>query len=313
MRLRFWRKRTPDTAEERRAKAATRGRYTLIPPEGVPLHFQIAGIGARFGAQITDLLITGIFVVALIILLSFGLDAPSELVQSVAVLAFFLIRTPYYALFELLWNGATLGKRMMRIRVVSADGRALTAHAVVVRNLMKEAEVFVPGAMIFAASGMDVWLRLIVAVWILVCLLTPMLNQRRQRLGDIIAGTIVIQRPIALLTPDLAAKPAEQKQGAFVFLPHQLEHYGDFELQSLEALLQAAPPTSAPAPLRHRHTETLNAVTARIRAKIDYGDAVKDSEAAAFLRAFYNAQRAHLEQRRLFGDKRADKFHKEGS
>ena len=35
------------------------------------------------------------------------------------------------------------------------------------------------------------------------------------------------------------------------------------------------------------------------------------SEREAFLRAFYVAQRAHLEQRRLFGDVRADKFHKE--
>lgn len=313
MRLRFWRKRTPDTAEEARAKAATKGRYTLIPPEGVPLHFQIAGIGARFGAQITDLLISGVFILALIVLLAFGLEAPRELVTAVGVLAFFLIRTPYYALFELLWNGATLGKRMMRTRVISADGRALTAHAVVVRNLMKEAEVFVPGAMIFAAGGEDIWLRLIIAVWILTCLLTPMLNRRRQRLGDIIAGTIVIQRPVAILAPDLAAKPAKDKQGAFVFLPHQLEHYGDFELQSLEALLQAPPPPTAPAPLRRRHAETLSAVIARIRAKIDYGEAVKEADAEAFLRAFYNAQRAHLEQRRLFGDKRADKFHKDSS
>ena len=308
----FRRNRPQLTAEEKRAKAEARGRFTLTPPEGVPLNFQIAGVGARLGAQITDLLISGVFVMALVALLAYGLQAPFELVQGVAVLAFFLIRTPYYVFFELLWNGATLGKRMMGVRVVSADGRALNAHAVTVRNLMKEAEVFVPGTMLLASSGMDTWMQLLTLVWVLVCLITPVLNQRRQRLGDLIANTIVIERPVAALSADLALTPAKRKQEAFVFQPHQLEHYGDFEVQSLETLLQAAPPSTAPRAVRHRHAETQNAVVARIRAKIDYGDAVQPAEADAFLRAFYNSQRAHLEKRRLFGDRRADKFHKAG-
>lgn len=310
MRRWFRRNRRELTAEATRAKAAERGRYTLTPPEGVPLNFQIAGIGARLGAQITDILISVVVVATLVVLLGFGLEAPIELVQSVAVLAFFLIRTPYYVFFELLWNGATIGKRMMRLRVVSADGRALTAHAVTVRNLMKEAEVFVPGMMLFASGGQDAWMQLAIFIWVMICLMTPILNKRRQRLGDMIANTIVIERPVAMLSADLALKPAQQTQEAFVFLPHQLEHYGDFEVQSLETLLQAAPPHGAPLAVQRRHEETLNAVVDRIRTKIDYGEAVPPAQTEAFLRAFYNAQRAHLEQRRLFGDRRADKFHK---
>ena len=62
---------------------------------------------------------------------------------------------------------------------------------------------------------------------------------------------------------------------------------------------------------RERREATLTAIIDRIRAKIDYGEPVRPDEAEAFLRAFYNAQRAHLEQRQLFGDKRADKHHAE--
>jgi len=49
----------------------------------------------------------------------------------------------------------------------------------------------------------------------------------------------------------------------------------------------------------------------QIRRKIDYADVVKTPENLDFLRAFYNAQRGYLEQRQLFGDKRADKKHNE--
>lgn len=294
----------------RKRKART-NEYRLIPPEGVPLRFEIAGLGARFGAQITDLLISGVFVFALVLLLAIGLDAPRELTSAIAALSFFLVRTPYYLISELLWNGATVGKRLMRCRVVSADGRALTAHAVTVRNLMKEAEVFVPGTLILAAPAMDFWSGLIFCLWIFICLAVPLFNRRRQRLGDIIAGTVVIQRPIAVLAPDLAAAPAAEKQEAFVFLPHQLEHYGAYELQTLETLLQSEPSAAAPPAMRRQRDATMQAVVARIRAKIDYGDAVGEAEAAAFLRAFYNAQRAYLEQRQLFGDKRADKHHRD--
>ena len=55
----------------------------------------------------------------------------------------------------------------------------------------------------------------------------------------------------------------------------------------------------------------LSIIFDRISAKIGYSERVRKSEREAFLRAFYVAQRAHLEQRRLFGDVRADKFHRE--
>ena len=42
----------------------------LLPPEGVPLRLDVAGIGARFGAQITDILLTGIGAVAVVVLLA---------------------------------------------------------------------------------------------------------------------------------------------------------------------------------------------------------------------------------------------------
>ncbi|MEL6689055.1 MAG: RDD family protein, partial [Pseudomonadota bacterium] len=49
------------------------------------------------------------------------------------------------------------------------------------------------------------------------------------------------------------------------------------------------------------------------RRKIGYADAIKPHEAVDFLRAFYNAQRAHLEQRQIFGERRQDKHYSGGN
>ncbi len=177
----------------------------------------------------------------------------------------------------------------------------LTPRAAVLRNLMKEGEILAPATWLIAAPSMGPVISLITLIWVGVVLTVPLIDKRNRRLGDMIAGTLVITQPKAALLPDLAAKRAA---GAPVFLPHQLDHYGAFELQTLEKLLQAE--SASPSPSRARAFE---AVSATVRAKIDYADPVRPGGHAAFLRAFYIAQRLHLEQKQLMGDRRADKRH----
>lgn len=313
-RLKFWRR------KDKAAKAATKRRKArraadlrllsdFTPPEGVPLKFEVAGVGPRLGAQLLDILLTGLLVAAFLFVLSFISDFYGELLLAVGSLLFFAIRAPYYVLAELLWNGVTIGKRIMKIRVISADGRSLTPHSIVVRNLMKEVEIFVPGVMLLATDNTD-WVQgLITLVWTGIVLGVPLFNRRRRRLGDMIAGTCVVMTPAPILMPDLTAK--QKTDDRFVFQPHQLDHYGAYELQTLETLLRANNNRVTNHQDQKRRMETEQAVATRIREKIDYAERVTEAEAHAFLSAFYTAQRAHLERRQLFGEKREDKFHKE--
>lgn len=279
--------------------------HELLPPEGVPIRLEIAGLGARVGAQITDLLVSGLAMIAALVLLA--LTGAGEATVAVGALLFFAIRTPYYIASELLWNGQTLGKRMNGLRVIAADGRGLTAHAVVVRNLMKEVEVFTPGTWLLVGGG-DLWSALLVLTWIAVLVAVARGNRRRQRIGDMIAGTLVIRQPQAALLPDLIAgrAPASDR---FVFDTAQLDHYGRYELQTLEQVLQTESRGSAGTAGQRR--ANLEAIARTIRGKIGYRDALSDSDAPAFLRAFYAAQRAYLERRQLFGETREDKFHRD--
>ncbi|MEM7087972.1 MAG: RDD family protein [Pseudomonadota bacterium] len=282
----------------------------LLPPEGVPLYFRVAGIAVRLAAQIADLLITGIGAVAIFVLvLTLDLISPGT-AQAIAAMLFFVIRIPYYAVSELIWNGQTIGKRMMKIKVVSADGRALTTQSLVVRNLMKEAEIFLPGTLVLTLNAEALIPSLMSLAWVMGVLAVPLFNTRRQRLGDIVAGTYVIHLPKPILLSDMskAVRPPRPAQTEFQFLSHQLEHYGAFELQTLESYLRGANRMAGPAE-HARRKETVAAIVAQIRQKIDYADAVPVADQMLFLETFYKAQRAFLEQRQLFGDRREDKHH----
>ncbi|MEM7703893.1 MAG: RDD family protein, partial [Pseudomonadota bacterium] len=68
----------------------------LMPPEGVPLHFPVAGFGVRVGAQITDVLITGLAAVAVLVLLVTTGAVQPWWIAGVGMALFFFIRIPYY-------------------------------------------------------------------------------------------------------------------------------------------------------------------------------------------------------------------------
>ena len=291
---------TPAQAAQR--EESRRRVVEMTPPEGVAVRFDVASVAARFGAQLFDILISSGAAVAILVLLAL---TPLEIAPVIGILAALLllaIRAPYYIISELFWNGRTLGKRIVRIRVISADGRGLTTHAVVMRNLMKEVEVFMPGSLILVGGAMNAFWQLVLIGWIVILLAVPLLNRRRQRIGDILAHTIVVAEPRPVLLGDLAQGRMDDE---FVFTDAQLGFYGRFELQTLEKFLRSHPLSEA----SRTPNSNIVALAAQIRRKIGYDDPVPDDRALAFLHAFYRAQREFLERRKLFGDVREDKHH----
>ena len=306
--------RKPATAGQKARKARAARNRRLIrdfrPPEGVPLNFEVATLGMRFAAQLMDLLLTFLFALSIPLLLAIVGIASWELFATLLALLFFFIRAPYYILTEILWNGQTLGKRIAQIRVVSADGRTLAPYSVAARNLMKEVEVFYPGTMLFAIEYLSPGEYLLLLLWIGILLAVPLLNRKRQRMGDMIANTYVIHQPQAVLMPDISTRAPVETHEKFGFLAHQLDHYGAYELQTLERVLHVDR-AKFTHDAHRRHDRNMQAIAEKIIAKIEYTDRVLPADVPEFLEAFYLAQRRYLESRKLFGDAREDKFHHE--
>lgn len=293
----------PSKQTKLQAGRVPRNPFELVTPEGVPLTLEIALAGDRITAFLLDVLIIGA-VIVILGLLTF-LTGAVEMV-SVILLAVFLIRNFYFMFFEYRWQGATPGKRNRKLRVIDAKGGQLSVEAIIVRNLTRDVEIFIPLAVLMFPEaiwpGAPAFAGPVAGLWIVVLGLMPLFNRHRRRVGDLIAGTIVIASPQVELLGDLADNHQSPDQAAggteYVFSKAHLSVYGVYELQVLEKVLRRSGYEEA--------QQQMETIREKICAKIDYKDEVKSTY--EFLKAFYAAQRSHLEGRMLMGDRREDKF-----
>lgn len=167
------------------AEAAIATEETLVieTPERVPLHFALASIGNRFLACAVDHTIQGLAMILLVIVafeiassttVSNKLAGAPKWVYALLIIILFLLQTGYFAFFEWLWNGQTPGKRWLKLRVIREDGRPITFWEAAVRNLLR---IFDMMPWPFYSIG-------------LICVF---INERDQRVGDMVAGSVVVR------------------------------------------------------------------------------------------------------------------------
>jgi uncharacterized RDD family membrane protein YckC len=273
-------------------------RRRLVTPEGVDLGLTLASGGQRLTAFLLDLVIMIGVLIAISLAAFSGFLATGgsagELLTIFWLLGFFVLRNGYFIIFEMGPRAATIGKRITGLRVVARSGARLTADAVIARNLMREIEIYLPLSFLgyrAAEGASDTLMTLAGLAWACLFLFFPLFNKDRLRIGDLLAGTWVINAPKRRLTFDLLGDEDAAGQG-HGFTEEQLEAYGIYELQTLEQVLRDA------------HPEAMSAVSWTIRNKIGIGDVVSDE---VFLTQYYDALRRRLERKLLFGRRRVDK------
>jgi uncharacterized RDD family membrane protein YckC len=168
-------------------------------PEQIALELPLAGIGSRFLALVIDTLIQFIiyFIGALVIALATAGGAlvfswvPKSMGMAAFVLLIFTVYWGYYALFEIFWKGQTPGKRYAGIRVMKNSGRPVNAFEAITRNLMRAVDSL-PG---FYGVGV----------------VTMMLNKQSRRLGDFVAGTIVVHEKLTKEVKPVWTVPTQEQ------------------------------------------------------------------------------------------------------
>ncbi|MDJ0555229.1 MAG: RDD family protein [Microcoleaceae cyanobacterium MO_207.B10] len=164
-------------------------KISLQTPESVELDFNLAGIGNRAYALIIDYIIWSLILIFVLIVgiflswqfvdiwSSFGGDSDkiSLWIFSIQLLILFAIYVGYFVICETIWQGQTPGKRYVKIRVIRDDGRPIRLQQATLRALFRPVD-----------DTLFIGMLLIV------------FSKKEKRLGDWVAGTIVIQEPKAV-------------------------------------------------------------------------------------------------------------------
>lgn len=151
-------------------------------PEGVVFSRTLASPVTRFCAWFVDwAAISTIASILGYVVLLFGLLS-IDLAIAVYTVLYFAVSIGYGMALEWLLRGQTFGKKLLRLRVVDAEGLKLQFHQVVIRNLLRFADSL---PLLYFVGGVSCWI-----------------TRRSQRLGDIAANTIVIRIP-QVAEPDI--------------------------------------------------------------------------------------------------------------
>jgi uncharacterized RDD family membrane protein YckC len=162
--------------------------HAVLTPEYVQFDFVLAGLYSRFLAWAVDTLVV---LLATSVAVLLGGISPF-----ISIVVYFLIDWGYAIALEIAWSGQTLGKRLMGLRVIQESGVRIGFHQAVLRNLARPVDrlpaLYLVGGSVALFSG------------------------SHQRLGDMLAGTVVI-RERALKVP--SALPAAEGQAGLLADP----------------------------------------------------------------------------------------------
>ncbi len=174
--------------------------YRVMTPESVEFSYELAGLASRGLAALIDY---AVMVALYLILWVFGaiiafatLGMGGGLSISLAVVATFVVSSGYFAFCEWRFQGQTVGKRVMNLRVVDDRGLNIDFYQALIRNLLR---------------GVDALPSILLGDFFAVPLygvgvISAMLNDRQKRVGDFAAGTLVVKvrsrvAPSAVMPP----------------------------------------------------------------------------------------------------------------
>ena len=176
----------------------------LQTPEGITLKREVAGPGSRLAATLLDfiLIAVGYIAIGLVLYAASVIDPTGATPFLAGILAggATLLIVIYFIAFGIFMEGQTPGKVMLGLRVVSADGYPARVDQHISRGL--------------------IWIVDVIPIVLLpIAFISTMVTERRQRLGDLVAGTLVFREPRPGFDVEPFAKDASADLDAIGVLP----------------------------------------------------------------------------------------------
>ncbi len=167
-------------------------------PEGIAFPFLLAGPASRCIAWVIDLMCITVLVTVFGKLFTIFTLINQDVAKALNLMLYFFITLSYAILAEWFWRGQTIGKRLMHLRVMDEQGFRIRFSQIVIRNLVRFLDTL---PLLYMLGGV-------------VCLS----SKKYQRIGDIIANTIVI-RTYVVTEPDFD-QLSTPKYNSFRKYPH---------------------------------------------------------------------------------------------
>jgi uncharacterized RDD family membrane protein YckC len=147
--------------------------HRVLTPEYVEFDFALAGLSSRFLAWLIDTLVTIVLATVMVMTMVWVIAVLPGFGTAMTFVIWFLIDWGYAILLESIWSGQTIGKRAMKIRVVQESGVRIGFLQSALRNLARPLDRL---PLFYLVGGV-----------------TALFSGSQQRLGDMLAGTIVIR------------------------------------------------------------------------------------------------------------------------
>ncbi|HEX9064078.1 MAG TPA: RDD family protein [Streptosporangiaceae bacterium] len=163
----------------------------VVTGEAVVLDLAVARFPSRLAALLLDILvqIPAIIFVVVVVTVSGADHLNPASAAAVYISSIMLVLVGYPLIFETVSRGKTLGKMALGLRVVSDDGGPERFRQALIRAL--------------SAAFIEIWAVPINVIGMPAGLITSMVSVKGKRLGDVFAGTFVIQERVPA-RPDLA-------------------------------------------------------------------------------------------------------------
>ena len=204
----------------------------------IDLEFEIAEFHKRLLAYILDFVLLIIFLFSMKYLLYTGFLLELEENMGLDILVISLPMLLYSLLTELWMNGQTVGKKLMGIRVISLEGGEPTLGQFILRWITKFFEwPFLFGYIAFSNSNVFAY-TFITGLFGIAVVIIISVSPKSQRLGDMIAGTVVVNAKSALTVADTVFMNINKTDYKVMF--PEVMRLSDRDINTIKSVLQQA-------------------------------------------------------------------------
>ncbi|MBB2146581.1 RDD family protein [Pedobacter sp. LMG 31464] len=169
----------------------------------IDIDYPVAGLGERVAARLIDFgLFIAIFIIFLLLFQMIGLSSGGSIFSFIPFIIYAVGFVFYDLLCEIFMNGQSVGKRLLKIKVISLDGAQASLGQYFIRWVFRIVDF-----------TLTQWLGALICVAV---------TDNKQRIGDIVAGTTLIKTVPRTQFQHIAFHPVAEEYNPVFDSVHQM-------------------------------------------------------------------------------------------